>query len=358
MKRLRIPAKSAPGRVRGNPDIALISGDRMARGCELCFPGLKAVVFVTGLCDDGCFYCPVNREKLGHDVFYVNEEKVSTVEEAVVEVQRQGALGASLTGGDPLLRLDRTLALVKALKDHFGERFHIHLYTSGRYATPTALRYLDRAGLDEIRFHPTRPELMERAEKAKKLTSMSVGFEIPIAPGLEEWAMDVIRYADQKGLDFVNINEMEFVEPNAKSLLLRGLTEDPRRRFTVKGSLQAARRVLKWASENVSVPVHFCPASFKDRIQTWNRLARTGELDRAWFEVRVGATLRWGELRVPRRIIYTPPDEELLRHLMLLAEGSKGFILEAHPTRGRTPIVSERIVRVSETSGGRVRSQE
>jgi pyruvate formate-lyase activating enzyme-like uncharacterized protein len=334
-------SRASPRRLQGSVDVALVTGGRIARGCELCFPGLKAVIFVTGLCDDGCFYCPVNRDRLGRDVFYVNEEPVSSVEEALVEVARQGAEGASLTGGDPLIRPERTIKLVSSLKDQFGDSFHIHLYTSGRYATRQILAALDTAGLDEIRFHPTRREFVARAVEAKRLTSMSVGFEIPIAPGLEEWAINIIRYADKYGLDFVNLNEMEFVAPNAESLLLRGYTEDPARRATVKGSLQAALRVLRWAEANASVPVHFCPAPFKDRVQTWNRLRRTARLDRAWFEHARGPLLRWGEVLLgDGEIILLPPDEAILAGAARKL-GGRARIVDAYPTRRRMPRVSE-----------------
>ena len=60
-------------RLLGDPNRALLSRPGMARGCELCFAGFKAVIFVTGLCDDGCYYCPVSRNKLGYNLFYVNE---------------------------------------------------------------------------------------------------------------------------------------------------------------------------------------------------------------------------------------------------------------------------------------------
>ncbi len=339
-------------RILGDPGRALLVGDRMARGCELCFPGLKAVIFVTGLCDDGCFYCPVDRDKLGRDVFKVNEEPVESVEEAVLEVARQGAEGASLTGGDPLARPDRTLRLVRALKEAFGPRFHIHLYTSGRYATPSILVALDEAGLDEIRFHPTRREFIERVALARKLTSMSVGVEIPVAPGMEEWAIWVIREAERLGAEFVNLNEMEFVAPNASQLMLRGYTEDPMRPFTVKGSLTAALKVLEWARDNTGIPVHFCPARFKDAIQTRNRLRRLASLDARWFEEPTGhGTVRWGELRSPHikpdvgeecgpHVYCLPPDRELLAAAARLY-GGKAVIVEAYPTRSREPVVSE-----------------
>ncbi len=338
-------------RVLGDPDRALTTGP-LPKGCELCFLGLKATIFVTGLCDDGCFYCPVSREKLGKDVFYVNEEPVNNVEELIVEIERQGAQGASLTGGDPLLAPQRTLTIISRLKEYFGEKFHIHLYTSGRYATLPVLKELCSAGLDEIRFHPTREAFTKRIEQAARLSCMDVGAEIPIAPGLEEWAKKIIKEVERAGGTFVNLDEMEFVEPNAQALMMRGYTEDPRRPFTVKGSLQVAIKVLKWAAKNSSITVHFCPASFKDSIQTRNRLKVTAQRDRAWFEIPTASgTLTWGEIRDlescpdytepcgPKRCcIY--PSENLLKFL-LKEYGGKAYILEAFPTRERKPVLLE-----------------
>ena len=315
-------------RVIGDPNRALLSRPSMAAGCRLCFPGLKAVIFVTGLCDDGCYYCPVSRERLGSDVFYVNEEPVSSVEEAIVEVARAGARGASLTGGDPLARPARSLDLIRGLKEAFGWGFHIHLYTSGRYATPSLLVALDRAGLDEIRFHPTRPQLVGRIALARRLTSMSVGVEIPVGPGLVEWAKKIIREAEKMGADFVNLNELEFVEPNARALMARGLRESRRRPLTVEGALEAAIEVVKWAAKEVSIPVHFCPASFKDSIQTRNRLLRLARLDARWCEEPTpSGTLRYAQGPEGCR----PPSECL----------PGDMIVEVYPTRSRKPVVSE-----------------
>ncbi|MCE4624988.1 MAG: radical SAM protein [Desulfurococcales archaeon] len=314
-------------RLIGDANKALMTKPHLAKGCRLCFPGVKAVIFVTGLCDDGCYYCPVSREKLGHDVFFVNEERVYSVNEVVVEIARSGAQGASITGGDPLARPARTLEVIRALKEEFGPSFHIHLYTSGRYATRSLLVALDRAGLDEIRFHPTRPEFLERVRTARMYTSMDVGIEIPIGPGLVEWAKRVIRKAEEIGAGFVNLNELEFVEPNAANLLARGLRESTKRPFTVEGSLEAALDVLEWASRNVSIPVHFCPAPFKDNIQTRNRLTRLARLDARWCERPGRGTLRWAV--VEDRCL--PPSTCL----------PGGRIVEAYPTRSRKPVIGE-----------------
>jgi len=38
-------------------------------GCKLCRKGSKLVLFVTGVCNNSCFYCPVSREKIGEMSF-------------------------------------------------------------------------------------------------------------------------------------------------------------------------------------------------------------------------------------------------------------------------------------------------
>ena len=277
------------------------------------------MIFITGVCDDSCYYCPVSREKLGRRLLYVNEEPVPSIEELPLEVARSGATSASITGGDPLIAVDLVVDAVRLLKEHFGASFHIHLYTSGRYATPEILALLDRVGLDEIRFHPTREEFLERAAWAKRHTGMSVGVEIPVGPGLEEWARRIIIEADRLGLDFVNLNELEFVEPNARALLARGLRESRRRPFTVEGALEAAVRLVEWASENVGIPVHFCPASFKDSVQTRNRFRRTAYTDMAWNEEPTG------------------------QGTLIVRRGGEEY--EAHPTRSRLPVAGSRVER-------------
>lgn len=324
-------------RLPGSPDKGLYSKPEPALGCSLCYAGVKAVIFVTGLCDDSCFYCPVSRDRLGHDVFYVNEERVDTIEDVVVEVQRTGAQGASITGGDPLIALDRVTGVIRALKDALGQGFHIHLYTSGRYATVEALKALERAGLDEIRFHPTEPGFEGRIRLAVAHTGMDVGVEIPIAPRMVEWAKRIIMEAWRAGAKFVNLNEMEFVAPNASSLLARGYRESSRRPFIVEGSYEAALEILEWARSSVDIPVHFCPASFKDSIQTRNRLRRAASLDRAWYEEDTGeGTLTWVEAWCGEGRYNIRPGSCM--------DGCEHKLIEAYPTRSRKPVVGEEAV--------------
>lgn len=319
---------------RGSFIKGVLSSGVLARGCELCYPGAKAVIFITGTCDDSCFYCPVSRDRLYHEVMFVNEEPVSSIEEVVLEVSRMGALGASITGGDPLTSLDRVVDVIRALKENFGGDFHIHLYTTGRQATVEALRTLWRAGLDEIRFHPVDLRFLKSVERAIKYTGMTVGIEIPIAPGLEEWAKRIMVEASRMGVSFINLNEMEFVEPNALSLRLRGYRESSRRPFTVEGALETGLKLVEWARKLNLAPVHLCPAPFKDSIQTRNRMRRMAKLDRSWYEKPTEeGTLTWVEVVKDNGVIDVLPVDIVMK----FRDRIEGYLklVEAHPTRGR-----------------------
>ena len=62
------------------------------------------------------------------------------------------ATGTGITGGDPMLDLEKTLEAVRQLKQAFGSEHHVHAYTSIPFDPERATDFAD-AGLDEIRFH-------------------------------------------------------------------------------------------------------------------------------------------------------------------------------------------------------------
>jgi pyruvate formate-lyase activating enzyme-like uncharacterized protein len=256
-------------------DVYAIVGD-LPQGCKLCMQGGKVVIFITGLCDEKCFYCPVSRDKLGFDKVFADEEPAHNLDELLDEIDAIGAEGASITGGDPLVKIDRTVYVIKSLKEYYGPNFHIHLYTSGLYATSDTLLALERSGLDEIRFHIVREQLaLERIAKAVKiLKNVDVGVEIPMLPDRVEWVKRLILKLEELGVKFINLNELEVSPTNINALLMRGYRIS-KEKPVVEGSEEAALEVIKWAyREGLNINVHYCPARYKDRIQLRVRLLR------------------------------------------------------------------------------------
>lgn len=249
---------------------------RLARGCVLCEKGAKMVLLVTGRCDKRCFYCPLSVEKKGKDVYFANESPIDRPEQALREAELMDALGTGVTGGDPLLNVERTVDSIRALKRRFGKSHHIHLYTA--QTEKAKIRKAARAGLDEIRYHPPISQWKsltitpyEEAMRLSKRLGMRVGLELPVVPGREKDLVAAIKFADDIGLDFVNLNELEFSETNWKALKKLGLEVRDDVSAGVKGSERLALDLLRLDTD---VPLHYCSAAFKDGIQLRRRIMR------------------------------------------------------------------------------------
>jgi len=162
---------------------------------------------------------PLSERRRDLDVVYADEVAVEGDLDVILEGRAIDAEGTGITGGDPLIRLPRTLKFIRLLKGFFGEGHHIHLYTNGRLASREALVRLKSAGLDEIRFHPARRD-WGRVAEAKAL-GMYAGAEVPAIPGGADEIKGLIRYLASVSADFININSWSSA-PRTRSSCARG----------------------------------------------------------------------------------------------------------------------------------------
>ena len=273
---------------------------QLPRGCQLCYEGAKSVIFMTGICYEKCYYCPISDSRRNKDVMFVNDLKVKSFEDILREIYDSKALGVSITGGEPLVFPDRVLQLIKRLKEIFGEEFHIHLYTIGRQLSRELIKNLYSVGLDEIRFHVVELKLLKKVEYTVKYTNMDVGIEVPVIPGNMGFYKKLITEAEKRGAKFVNLNELEISEGNYKNLLERGLKLRKGTIASVEGSEEDALKILEWASKNTSnINVHYCSALYKDIVQTRVRLRRKAlNIAKPYEKVTQEGTVLKGEIRV------------------------------------------------------------
>ncbi len=279
----------------------LITG-KPPKGCELCAIGAKVVIFITGECLSSCYYCPISKERR-RDIQFVDEQPFSTIEELVKEANMIDALGAGITGGEPLLKLKQVTTIISELKSIFSENFHIHLYT-GKALTYQELKTLHSSGLDEIRFHPTTLNLLNEMKnsitQASKL-DWDVGIEIPVIPNQDRKLNDIIIFAEETGLKFVNLNEFEFTETNFSVLQKMGF--NPKNEFSsaVEGSRECAHKIIKQNKEK-NITLHFCSSSFKDKIQLKNRFIRRAQnFARGYDEITEEGLIVRGRIRVKEK---------------------------------------------------------
>ena len=254
----------------------------LSPACSQCAEGRKMVLFVTGLCRFRCFYCPVSPTRNQLDVVYANERRVSRDEDVLEEARAIGAAGTGITGGDPLGVVDRVEHYVRLLKGTFGPSHNIHLYTHEPNAEK--LRRLARAGLDEFRLHI--PHYLwgslqgsggayRRVLEEAGSWGIRRGVEVPVLPEKEAELRRLLRTLEGIGVDFVNLNELEFSETNEALMLARGYRSHGGDDWGVEGSREVARRVVR--DVPLRVPVHYCSSRFKDGVQLRQRLLRRAE---------------------------------------------------------------------------------
>ncbi|KYK21883.1 hypothetical protein AYK24_08565 [Thermoplasmatales archaeon SG8-52-4] len=256
----------------------------LSPACKMCADGSKLVLLITGLCPSKCFYCPLSKKKIGKDRIFADEMELKDEKDTkklILEAELINATGAGITGGDPLVVWKRTKNYISILKDYFGSDFHIHLYTTG-IKNGEHIDSLVSAGLDEIRFHPP-PNNWAYMNNSLTLNSINnslnsnvdVAIEIPAIPGMQKEILSLTKWANDIGIKWINLNELEFSETNAEKLKNKGFTVKDDISAAVEGSQKIANDIIdKVSKEDLKVGLHYCSSSFKDGIQLRNRIKR------------------------------------------------------------------------------------
>jgi pyruvate formate-lyase activating enzyme-like uncharacterized protein len=243
----------------------------LPKGCQICRKGAGLVLFVTGLCDRDCFYCPISEERRGSDVIFADEVPVQSLEDIFAEARAIGAEGTGITGGEPLLKLERVLEFISALKREFGHKHHIHLYT-GTLPSSDILQQLREAGLDEIRFHPpasewSSPQGLRRVLREAQSLGLEAGVEIPAISSAPK-IVEAVKEADA----FLNLNQLEFSDGNAEAMRSMGFSAPD-----LGCGVAESEEIAKMHFRDEELKVHYCPSSFKDAVQLRERLKRRAE---------------------------------------------------------------------------------
>jgi hypothetical protein len=201
------------------------------------------------------------------------------------------ALGTGITGGEPLLVLDKVTAYCQLLKAHFGPEHQIHLYTA---KAPTDTQLAEMQGLvDEIRLHPPHEswekilesDFIQSAKRAKEM-GFDIGIEVPALPGLEH-LIPALPY-----LDFLNINELEWGESNAYQMRERGYELADELHNAIDGAQGWAEELCRHDK------VHWCSSAFKDSVQLRERLKRIAQnTARPFDEITEDGTIVYGVIK-------------------------------------------------------------
>lgn len=101
----------------------------ISKGCRLCGEGEWSCLFITGVCNAACFFCPAsqNLETLPQS----QRLRFQSPETYAAYINKFEFQAAAFSGGEPLMVLDLTLKYLRMLREKCDPNLYIWLYTNG-----------------------------------------------------------------------------------------------------------------------------------------------------------------------------------------------------------------------------------
>ena len=239
---------------------------RLSPGCRTCASGGWSCLFINGRCNASCFYCPTSQDDTGDPL--TNGIPFATPEDYAEYVALFGFTGASISGGEPLLTLDRTLAYLAAVKRRCGPAVHLWMYTNGTLLTREIAEELRCAGLGEIRFDigATNYNLSKLHLAVGVIPTVTV--EIPTVPEEEDLLRGKLAEMAAAGVQHLNLHQLRLTPYNLRHLAGRPYTFVHGENVTVLESELTALRLVRHAiEEGIDLPVNYCSFPYKRRFQ-------------------------------------------------------------------------------------------
>ena len=307
----------------------------LSKGCELCGEGQWSCLFINNLCNGKCFYCPAQQTDLsrpGTNTLFFDEP-----ETYVEYIRKFGFRGVSISGGEPLITFDKSLSFVQAVKDAFGDKVYVWLYTNGILLTPEKVEAFKLAGLDEMRFDIGATSYQTDKLKLAIGRIPVVTVEIPAVPQEEELLKQKIRELKELGVDHLNFHQMRLTPYNFHQLIEQDYTYLHGEKVTVLESELTALRLIKYnLDEKINLPINYCSFVYKNRHQqSANREKHAPLVVRPWETVTENGYIR---------NLYAQVDpEEQEQILQAVAEAGDPQLFRFQPKSGRLDFHSDKL---------------
>jgi pyruvate formate-lyase activating enzyme-like uncharacterized protein len=238
----------------------------LSPGCRLCGEGQWSCLFITGMCNAHCFYCPASQEK---DETPQTQRLLFEEPEAYARYLNWfGFKGVSLSGGEPLMVFDRAVRAIETVRRLCPPDVYIWLYTNGILGSEAKFQKLAMAGIDEIRFDlgATNYHLGVLHGAAKHIRNVTV--EIPAVPEEVERLEGLLPQLCELGVTRLNLHQLRLTSYNAERLLPHGYTYLHGEQPTVLESDLAAFELIAFVVEHgIPMGVNYCNFQFKNRFQ-------------------------------------------------------------------------------------------
>ena len=235
-------------------------------GCSLCGKGDWSCLFINGICNARCFYCPSAQKEKGRPMTSTLE--FDTPRDYADYVRQFNIKGVSFSGGEPFLTFDRVLLFLKTLRSKVSHPLYIWMYTNGLLVTQDKLKALRDNGLDEIRFDLSADHYhLDGLKKALGIIPR-VTVEIPAIPEDLELTKQVIQQLHDLGVNHLNLHQLRCTPFNRERLVKRGYTFLHGPGVTVLETELTALELIRYSLEKkISLPINYCSFTFRSQFQ-------------------------------------------------------------------------------------------
>lgn len=255
----------------------------LSPGCELCGNGGWSCLFINGICNAKCFYCPSTQNQKGQPMTNTLEFKNATDYADYVRVFN--IQGVSFSGGEPFLTFDRVLDFLKTLRSRVSHPLYIWMYTNGLLATEDKLKTLRDNGLDEIRFDLSANSY--RLDALKKAVGIipCVTVEIPAIPEDLELTRPLLKTLREEGVSHLNLHQLRCTPFNKSRLMEKNYTFLHGPRVTVLETELTALELIRYAlDEDIRLPINYCSFTFRQQFQKAAAMKRNSLIIKAAHE--------------------------------------------------------------------------
>jgi pyruvate formate-lyase activating enzyme-like uncharacterized protein len=254
------------GRAAFSANASKLHSQKLSPGCRACLEGKWSCLFITGNCNCRCFYCPTAQD-VGGDPG-TNNLDFPKVDDYVDYLARFDFSGASISGGEPLLVLGKSLKYLRAIRRRLGDSVHLWLYTNATLLTVDIAKRLRDAGLDEIRVDIGATGYTLDQVKLAVGIIPHITVEIPAIPEeAERLQQKLVEMADC-GVSYLNLHQLRLTNHNYLHLAGRDYTFLHGESVTVLESELTALELLRSSlDQQLALGVNYCSFVYKNRFQ-------------------------------------------------------------------------------------------
>ena len=266
--------------------------DNLSPGCRACLEGNWSCLFITGNCNCRCFYCPTAQDVGGAPG--TNNLDFAKVDDYVDYLARFGFTGASISGGEPLLVMEKSLKYLRAIRRRLGDGVHLWLYSNATLLTRDIAQRLRDAGLDEIRVDIGATDYSLDQLRLAVGIIPHITVEIPAIPEEAVRLQQKLSEMAESGVNYLNLHQLRLTNHNYLHLAGRGYTFLHGERVTVLESELTALELLRYSLDHkLALPVNYCSFVYKNRFQGAAGRRRAGaQIVKKYEEVTASGYLR------------------------------------------------------------------